>query len=218
MEYLEGEQAEKTFLNSSEKVKIKILKNAGKLLKRLHTMPIPKFWIHSKHEIKNKKEWIKWTKHRIKKYLEFANKNLDKKYYEFLKIEFDQFSQLLDKNIKFVPMHWDFHLGNILVNKKGDIIGIVDFDNVLKGDALAELGQTHHSLRFSTKNYKYFQYFLFGYNKKLNKKEEKLIRLYSLLHNIAVTRSIWKKKRRLLWVIKENLKIIKEIMKQSKLF
>lgn len=218
MEYLKGEEAEKILLGSSKQVKIKILKNSGKLLKKLHAIPIPKFWIHFKHEIKNKEEWIKWTRQRIKKYLEFAKNNLDSKYYEFLEKEFKKFSNLLNKDINFVPMHWDFHLRNVLVNREGDIVGVVDFDNTLKGDALAELGQVHHSIRFSTKNYKDFEYFLLGYNKNLTEKEKNFIRWYSLIHNIAVTRSIWKKKRRLLWIIKENLKIIKEMMKQSKLF
>lgn len=212
MEYLKGEQAEKIFLNSSEKIKMKILRNAGALIRKLHKMHIPRFWIHYKHEIKNKKEWIQWINKRIEKYLAFAKGNLNSEYYQFLKKEFKELISILNQKMEFVPMHWDFHLGNILVNKNGDITGIIDFDNILKGDSLAELGQTHHSLRFSTKDYEYFQYFLLGYNKKLTKKEEKLILGYSLLHNVAVTRSIWKKKRRLSWIIKENLKIIKEIM------
>ncbi|MDO8508700.1 MAG: aminoglycoside phosphotransferase family protein [Nanoarchaeota archaeon] len=217
MEYLNGKEAEKVLLNSPNNIKVKILINSGKLLKRLHSMPIPHFWKHFKHDVKNNKEWVKWTRQRIKKYLQFAKENLKKEYFQFLEKEFTEFSKQLNKNFKLVPMHWDFHLGNILVNKKGDLVGIVDFDNTLRGDALAELGQIHHSLRFSTKNYKFLKYFLLGYNKKLSKKDENFIKWYSLMHNVAVTRSVWKKKKRLGWLIKENLKIIKEMMYNKKL-
>lgn len=218
MEYIDGKQAEKVFLNSSKKIKIKITKNSGKLIKKLHNLVIPKFWIHHKHEIKNKKEWLRWIKIRINKYLTFSKENLDKQYYIFLKKELEELFVLLNYKMKFVPMHWDFHLGNILVNKKGDIKGIIDFDNILKGDSLAELGQIHHSLRFSTNNYTYFKYFLQGYKKKLSEKEERIIRGYSLLHNVAIIRSIWKKKKRLGWIIKKNLKIMREMMKRQGLF
>ncbi len=123
MEYLKGEQAEEILPNSPEKIKIKILKNAGELLRKLHMMPIPKFWKHFKHEVKNNEEWIKWTRQRIKKYSKFSKENLDDEYYKFLKGEFEKLSRILSKNIELVPMHWDFHLGNILANKKGDILG-----------------------------------------------------------------------------------------------
>ena len=212
MKYIGGKNALSVYKNSSISKKRKILKNLGILMRKLHVLKIPTQWIHHKHEVKNKKEWINWTKNRIKRYLSFAKENLNLKHYLFLKKEFKNFLSLLRKDLEFVPLHWDYHLDNILVDSQGNISGLFDFDNAMKGHSLADLGQARYWLRFSLKDFQAFEYFLEGYGKSVRDKERTLIRGYCLLHLVAVTRSIWSKKRRLKWIIEEHKNILDELM------
>ncbi|HLC78473.1 MAG TPA: aminoglycoside phosphotransferase family protein [Candidatus Nanoarchaeia archaeon] len=215
MEYINGKNALLAYKSGSSELKRNLLTNLGKLMRKIHQLEIPEFWIHHRHEIKNKKEWIKWTELRIEKYLKFAQANLDVKYYSFLKEEFIKFSSLLNKDIEFVPMHWDYHLDNVLVNDQEKIIGVFDFDNSLKGHNLADIGQTMYWLRFQVNDYRNFIYFLKGYHKKTTEKDRILIRGYFLLHLIAVTRSIWSRKRKFGWIISKHKKILDEIMRKE---
>jgi len=215
MNYIWGKNALSVYKNSSISKKRKILKNLGILMKRIHTLKIPSQWIHHKHEIKNKKEWINWTKNRIKRYLSFAKENLNLKHFLFLKKEFKNFLSLLRKDLEFVPLHWDYHLDNILVDSQGNISGLFDFDNAMKGHSLADLGQTKYWVRFTLKDFQAFEYFLEGYGKSFRDEEKNLIRSYCLLHLVAVTRSIWSKKRKLKWIIEEHKKILDELMEMK---
>lgn len=210
MEYLKGRDATKFFDSASEDKRRRLLFNAGKLLKKLHDLKIPDFWRHHKHDVRNSKEWTKWTKKRIEKYILFAKKNLDREDYVFIKDEFKDLLKMISKDIKLVPMHWDFHLSNLLVDPNGKITGVFDFDNAMKGHNLSELGQTKYWLRFRNGDYDNFKYFLRGYRLKLNKERDKIIKGYFLLHLVAVTRSIWDRQPRLSWIINEHKKIIEE--------
>ena len=192
--------------------KKKLLFNLGKLLKKMHNIDAQKFWIHYKHNIETKKEWVKWIALRINKYLSFIKKNMPD-YYSKLKHEFNNLSTHLKKqNFIFVPMHWDFHLSNIRVNDNQDIIGIFDFDNALRGDALAEIAQFEYWLRLKSKSLNNIGYFLKGYGLKLNRDKQEIIKEYFLLHLIAVNRSIWKFNKRLSWLIKEHKIILDEVL------
>ncbi len=215
MEFIKGKIGLEVYNKSSPNVKSKILLNMGKLLKKLHNLPIPSFWIHHKHEVIDIKNWIKWSKIRVRKYLEFARDEMDIKYYLFLKKELNLFLNVLNKNIDFVPIHWDYHLSNVLVSSNGEILGIFDFDNAMKGHNLADIGQAKYWLRFRSNDYKNFKYLLRGYGLKRDNKNEILIMGYFILHLIAVNRSIWKKKK-LDWVIKEHYKILDELMRGIK--
>ena len=165
MDFMKGLDALKLYNGSSQSMKKEILINFGKLLRRLHDLTIPEFWQHHSHEIKDKHDWIIWTKKRIKKYLIFAKENFSKEYFEFLRERFNELQLSLISRFDFVPMHWDAHLSNILLNSRGEIVGFFDFDNALKGDNLAELGQVKYWLRFRSKDYENFKYFLKGYGK-----------------------------------------------------
>jgi Ser/Thr protein kinase RdoA (MazF antagonist) len=211
LEHFRGENALELYNKSPNKIKQKLLENSGKLLRRLHKIKIPEFWIHNKHEVKSEKEWIKWTQLRVKKYLKFAKENLDKKYYDFLKEEFQDFLRLLKKDVNFVPLHWDYHLSNMITTKKGEVVGLLDFDNAMKGHSFADIGQSKYFIRFWSKDYENFDYFLKGYGVK-NKEQEKLIHGYFLLHLVAVTRNIWGKKK-YNWIFKKHHKMLDEVMK-----
>jgi|TARA_B100002003_G_scaffold162947_1_gene151213 Ser/Thr protein kinase RdoA (MazF antagonist) len=210
MEYLNGDVASSIY-KKNKKARKNILLNAGKVLKKIHSLKIPAFWVHQHHEIKTEKEWKKWTRLRAEKYLKFCYKKLPK-YNSFLEQELREFLEILEKEkkIKFVSLHWDYHLSNLNANSKGEIKGVFDFDNAMKGHNLADIGQTAYWIRFHTNDYKNFKYFLKGYKSKFSKKELKLIRGYFLLHILAVTRTIWHKQPRLTWIIKDHKKIIKE--------
>lgn len=213
MEFLKGLDAEKFYIKSNQNKKAMILKDAGKTLKRIHNLKIPEFWKHQKHEIKNKRDWVKWTKERIEKYLIFAKKFLPE-YYDYLKEELHKFQKTLiseKEKIIFSPLHWDYHLANMNINSKGKITGVFDFDNCMKGHNLADIGQTKYWIWFRMKNPENFRYFLEGYKKRFTKKEIQLINGYFLLHMLAVTRTIWKKQPRLTWIIKEHKKILDQL-------
>lgn len=212
MDYLKGLDALEFYNSSSQDLKKEILINFGKLIRRLHNLEIPSFWIHHSHEIKDRNSWVIWIKERINKYLKFLRKKLSKVHFELLKRRFKELEQSLSYKLDFVCMHWDAHLSNILVNSKGKIVGFFDFDNALKGDSLAELGQVKYWLRFRSKDYDNFKYFLKGYGKNFSKKELRMIDNYMLLHLAAVTRSIWDKQPRLTWIMEEHKDILQEFI------
>ncbi len=219
MEFLDGHTAEVAYKHASSHQKKLILTNVGKILRHIHLLKIPVFWKHNKHEIISKWAWFSWTNDRIKKYLLFSQKYL-KSYYPFLKKELSDFEVLLNKQSKqitFVPLHWDYHLGNVNVDKNGCVTGVFDFDASMKGHHLADIGQTKYWIRFRTKDPKNFPYFLKGYQRKTTETEQKLIHGYFLLHLLAVTRSIWKR-RKLAWIIREHKLILDELMSQHTTF
>lgn len=210
MEHLKGDVASNIYRKSPLKTKKNLLLSSGEILYRIHNLEPASFWVHHKHEIKNIVQWKKWTKQRIKKYLEFSKKNLPE-YQDFLETELKKFYRLLkNESIGIVPLHWDYHLSNLNANKNGLIEGVFDFDNAMKGHSLADIGQTAYWIRFHTKDYKNFKYFLKGYKNKFSKKELILIRGYFLLHLLAVTRTIWNKKKRLGWIIDDHKTILNE--------
>jgi len=210
MENIEGDVASEMY-KRNKKLRKKILISSGRVLNQIHSLKIPKFWSHQHHEIKGKKEWKKWTELRVKKYLQFFQKKF-LEYHPFLKKELSYFLNIIkNENIKFVPLHWDYHLSNINVNNKGKIIGVFDFENAMKGHNLADIGQTAYWIKFYTKDYKNFEYFLRGYKKNFSKKELDIIKGYFLLHLLAVSRTIWRRQPRLNWIIREHKKILDEI-------
>jgi len=213
MDYIKGDVASKIYEGANLKLRKKILINTGKNLRKIHNLKIPSFWIHQHHEVKNPKEWKDWTKLRIDKYLNFFKKKL-KGDYKFLNNELNEFWMVLkNSKIEFVPLHWDYHLSNLNVDYKGGVTGVFDFDNSMKGHNLADIGQTAYWIRFKINDYENFGSFLKGYKKQFNKDELKLIKGYFLLHLLAVSRTIWFRKKRLGWIIKEHKKILDEFRK-----
>jgi len=115
--------------------------------------------------------------------------------------------------LRFVPLHWDYHLSNLKIDSKGRVVGVFDFDNAMKGHNLGDLGQTAYWIRLKEKKEENFKYFLKGYKNQFSKRELKMIKGYFLLHILAVSRSIWFKQKRLGWLIEEHKKMIKELKK-----
>ncbi len=142
MEYISGDVASSVYKGKSN-VRKHLLINAGKILNKIHSLKIPSFWAHQHHEIKNSKEWNKWTRLRVKKYLNFSKRKLPE-YSLYLEEELNKFLLILnkEKKIKFVPLHWDYHFSNLNSDAHGKITGVFDFDNALKGHNLADIGQT----------------------------------------------------------------------------
>jgi Ser/Thr protein kinase RdoA (MazF antagonist) len=213
MEFVTGKNAEDAYNESSENEKIQILENCGKALSEIHGLAIPNFWKHQKHEIKDGKEWIVWTFERIEKYLKFVKANLPQ-YYDFLKKELSEFYEILkdEKSIKFVPLHWDYHLANLNVGSDSKITGIFDFDNCMKGHNLSDLGQTKYWIMFRMEGNEKLKFFLDSYSDKLSSQDLKLIHGYFLLHLLAVTRTIWRRQPRLSWIIEDHKKILDDLM------
>ena len=210
MGFIEGENAMVEYNRASKKIKQKILFNAGKILKKLHSLKGIKSWEHRSHNNKDSKEWIKWTEKRVKKYLDFFKKNVDRKYYLFFSKELKGFLKILKSNSDFVPLHWDYHLANILVSKEGKVKGLLDFDQTMRGHSLADLGIAKHFLRFESADYENFDYLLKGYGV-TKETQRKLIEGYFFLHLMAITRSLYHKKK-YSWIIKRHYKMFEEIM------
>ncbi len=214
MDYSSGEVASKVYKDADFKLRKKILLSSGKNLRLIHKLKITSFWMHQRHEMKNKKEWKRWTKLRIDKYLNFFKRKFSD-HYDFLEKELNEVWKILKKeNIDFVPLHWDFHLANLNVNYEGHVTGIFDFDNAMKGHSLADLGQTRYWLWFELDEKENFKYLLKGYKKNFTNNELKLIRGYFILHLLAVSRSIWFKKS-LRWIIDKHIKIIENLKNEK---
>lgn len=216
MEHSSGQVASKIYEKGNQNLRRRLLVNAGKNLRKIHALKIPSFWIHQHHEIKNQKEWKEWTRVRIDKYLSFFRKKLVS-HYDFLEAELTEFWDVLKGyRTDFVPLHWDYHFSNLNANEKGEITGIFDFDNAMKGHSLADIGQTYYWIRFKLNDSKNFKSFLSGYKKQFTSTEMRLIRGYFLLHLLAVSRTIWFKKKRLHWILDEH-RVILEEFKQGKI-
>ncbi|MDD3263791.1 MAG: aminoglycoside phosphotransferase family protein [Candidatus Nanoarchaeia archaeon] len=214
MSFCKGKNAKEVYLKSNEDIKKEILYNAGHLLKKIHNLKIPQFWEHQKHEIKDVNEWKNWTKNRISKYLLFIKNKMKNEYKSIEKILNNFYNILENEKFNLSPLHWDYHFANFNVNEKGKITGIFDFDNSMKGHNLADIGQTLYWINFHFDEKERFFYFLNGYKKKFNNKELELIKGYYLLHILAVTRSIWFKKR-LRWIIDKHIIMINDMIKND---
>jgi len=121
MDCLSGQVASEIWETASIENQQIILTNSGIVLKKIHDLKIPSFWNHQKHEVASAKEWVDWISLRIEKYLIAAEENLDEEAVDFLKQAFKRLQNLyeLHQDFRFVPLHWDYHLWNINVEKRG---------------------------------------------------------------------------------------------------
>lgn len=209
MDYVGRKNLLEIYNPSSKEVRKKVLYGAGKLLRQVHSLKAPFYWRHYKHNVEDGVQWISWTKIRVRKYLLFTRKKLGKKRYFYLKNEFERLLRLLESEryMKVVPLHWDYHLENVVCSDKSNRISIIDFDNVMKGHNLADIGQFYEVLIQDAKGEHDFTSFLNGYDLKITSKHKEMVFDYFLLHLIAVLRSIWLKKR-LRWLIKDKLRTL----------
>ncbi len=186
-----------------------ILANAGMVLKRIHDLQIPPFWIHQKHEITSQKEWIEWTNLRIQKYLIAAEKNLNNELVTFLKIKFTRLQELYNtqNNFRIVSLHWDYHLSNVNVGVKGEITGVFDFDNAMKGHDMADIGQTVYWLALEKiSETKTYENLFIGYGE-LSQIDREFVYLHFLLFLAGVMRSTWPKDD-LKWLNEQHVEVL----------
>ncbi len=205
MECMPGHVSSEVWETASNKNQSIILVHSGAILKKIHDLKIPPFWIHQKHEVTSQKEWIEWTKVRILKYLVFAQDSLNKNVADFLETQFSRLEELYDahSNFRFVPLHWDYHLSNINIDENMEISGIFDFDNAMKGHDMADLGQTVYWLIIQQKisEREMFEKLFTGYGK-LTLPDREFVYLHFLLFLVGVMRSTW---------MKDDLKWLNEI-------
>ena len=210
MDCLPGQVASEVWETETAESRDKILVNSGAMLKKIHGLKIPPFWIHQKHEITSREEWIEWTRLRIQKYLTAAENNLDKELSDFLKLQFARLQDLYDTHpdFHFVPLHWDYHLSNINVNESGVICGVFDFDNAMKGHDMADIGQTVYWLALQKiSRTETFEYLFTGYGE-LTQVDREFIYLHFLLFLAGVMRSTWPKAD-LRWLNDSHVEVLK---------
>lgn len=213
MTFLKGRSAISFYNKSTKKVQERILHELGKHLKVLHSLRIPRYWSHFSHKIPSTKEWRSWTKNRSKKYLAFAKSHLSPEEYKFVKAELSNFNVVLEKTkFKLVPLHWDFHLGNVSAMGDGKVTGIFDFDCAMKGHALSDVGQFYSTLILKTRDPSRICALLKAYNPRLTKNDEILIQGYALLHDLAVLRSNFHKER-LKWLMDKYVNNLQKRMR-----
>lgn len=207
MELLPGSSACKVFELLSVQKRKHLLSHAALLLRRIHQLPIPSFWQHQEHEILTRDEWIKWTEKRVCTYVTFFSRKYSDRI-GLIEQELHQFITILrKKSFKMVPLHWDFHLSNMNANAIGEITGVFDFDNAMKGHHLADLGQFKYWLRQRQKIMD-FSDVATAYGD-LSQDDIKIIDYYYLLHILAVSRTIWLRKR-LRWLRDEHELMLNE--------
>ncbi len=215
MDCLPGQVASEVWEISANENQDTILINSGAMLKRIHDLKIPSFWIHQKHEIASQKEWVEWTNLRIQKYLAAAQKNLDKELSDFLKLKFAELHDLYNSHpdFRFVPLHWDYHLSNINVDESAEVCGVFDFDNAMKGHDMADIGQAVYWLVMQQKimDTKTFDHLFAGYGK-LSQVDRKFVYLHFLLFLAGVMRSTWPKED-LRWLNDSHVEVLKRCVK-----
>lgn len=215
MDCLPGSVASEAWETASIENRYTILACSGGILKKIYDLKIPPFWIHEKHEITSQKEWIKWINIRIHKYLAAAQENLNKELCDFLRTKFTRLQDLYEAhpNFRFVPLHWDYHLSNINVNESGEISGLFDFDNAMKGHDMADIGQTVYWLVIQQKisETKTFENLFMGYGK-LSQVDREFVQLHFLLFLAGVMRSTWSKDN-LKWLNNLHVEVLKECVK-----
>jgi len=212
MEYIDGKVGTDALIQVNDSDKSIIMKQAGLNLRRIHDIKaIPNSWKNKKVEIRNYDDWRKWTKKRIRKYLRFCLEHFDKIMYEKIQSRLMNLEkQLNSKDREIVPLHWDYHLGNVIFDSNYKIITTLDFCCAMPGDLYADIGQTLYWQLIKIKTKNHFDDFLYGYKKSYSKTEIALIENYYLLHLLAVTRSTWDKQE-LAWLKEMHLTLLGEI-------
>lgn len=214
MDCLAGTTASEAWEIASDEDRSSILSNCGMTLKKIHDLEIPSCWAHHKHEVTSQKEWVEWTRTRIQKYLSAAQQNLNKEIVDFLQIQFTKLQNLYNAHpdFRFVPLHWDFHLSNINVDERGNVVGVFDFDAAMKGHDMADLGQTVYWLVIQQNllESRSFEYLYNGYGN-LTDIDREFVRLHFLLFLAGVTRSTWSKQH-LRWLNDLHVEVVRKCM------
>ncbi|MCF7864953.1 MAG: aminoglycoside phosphotransferase family protein [Candidatus Pacebacteria bacterium] len=215
MECLPGTVASEIWEAASVSEKHTILTSSAILLKQIHDLEIPSFWKHKKHEVASQIEWIDWTKIRIQKYVSFAEQNLEKDLSDYLKVKFARLQDLYTShpNFRFVSLHWDYHLSNINVDEQGEVVGVFDFDNAMKGHDMADIGQTVYWIINQQKTFdaEILKSLFKGYGN-LTLVDLEFIELHFLLFLVGVMRSTWSKLD-LKWLNELHVEVLKRSLK-----
>ena len=125
--YLEGESAEDVLPSLSDEEAYKLGIEAGKVLKKLHIIPI---------EVQEKSWWEKY-KEKMPRKIKALKECEHKLPLEFFLIEYYESKAYLMEDRPLMFSHGDYHAGNMIVfNGK---IGIIDFDKNTIADPYDEL-------------------------------------------------------------------------------
>lgn len=196
LEKLPGKAGSDLFKVSNSKDREKIMFSAGANLRKIHqiykTEEIPTIWQISKVTIKTADDWVNWTKLRVEKYLKFSAENLNPDTCRKITETFKFLEEDLTQNAPvIVPLHWDYHLGNLLFNDNLEVVATLDFATAMPGDPLADLGQALYWQIIKFGNREHFEDILKGYSTDFNDRDLQLIEAYYLLHLLAVSRNTW---------------------------
>lgn len=169
IENIPGKTALEYFMNTTQEKRESVFHHLGQYLKQLHDLPVQDFWFRESYPISTSTDWYLWMGKRFKEVREYTHQSFDtetKAYIENILVHFEVIIETL-KDQPVVPLHGDFHLENVLVNEKGDITGILDFDTALRGQFYGDVGRFLYSLLLHENDYQYnndeFKAFLKGY-------------------------------------------------------
>jgi len=153
MDYVTGCDVSDSWVTLDPTAQSAVLFSMGALLRKIHSLEPIDSWVDQKHHITTTIEWEDWIHQRVVKCTDAARVNVPGRLYEYLA---QKGTQLRDKYIKgsaytIVPMHWDYHFSNISVTGS-DVTGVFDFDNAMRGHALADIGQAMYWLALQEKS------------------------------------------------------------------
>lgn len=125
--WIEGESAQETIINFSEKEQYAYGIEAGKILKKMHSLPAPQ----------DQEDWEERMKTKITTHLEKYQKSPYKLKNDEYVIEYIQKNLHLLKNRPQNYQHGDYHLGNMLITPNNEL-AIIDFNRWDFGDTYEE--------------------------------------------------------------------------------
>lgn len=208
-DFLNG-QTGSDFFQDNHLLRSKLMRNFGKNLLRIHSLKnIPNVWQNFKTPIKTPNEWKEWILTRIDKYLLFFNDKLSQKQPEKVAIQLNFLKAYINEvDMQISPLHGDYRLGNVLVDKNAKLLSTLDFENAMPGDRLADLGQAVYWQIFKFGNdTELIDSMLNGYFENYDYKTKQVIFTYALLHLLAVTRTNWNNQE-LDWLKKKHFEML----------
>lgn len=136
--WLEGDDVESVLPKQSITTQYEHGINAGKMLRKIHSIPAPL----------NQQDWEKRFNNKIQhKFVKYAECGIKFDHdYEFINFINENRSYLANR--PQVLHHGDFHTGNLIVSQEG-IIGIIDFNRMDYGDPWEEFNRCVFSWRVS---------------------------------------------------------------------
>jgi len=151
-----------------ERVPDLMLYQAGRVLRKIHDIPITKGYGYSSTKMEGySSSWEKFisrpiTQESVKVFVEkglLAASDIDEA------IRVVQSHRSLLKDVPRRLLHGDFSLGNLLIDETGKITGVLDFENATSGDPLWDFALFRNYTADSTIGPQGMDYLLAGYGK-----------------------------------------------------